>query len=85
MYKVMIVEDDPTVRRGLCGTIRWEELRCQVAGEAGNGEEGLELAEKIAPDIIITDVKMPKMDGVEMIRQLRRLGCRAKVIILTAY
>lgn len=54
MYKVMIVEDDPTVRRGLCGTIRWEELRCQVAGEAGNGEEGLELAEKIAPDIIIT-------------------------------
>ncbi|HJC47224.1 MAG TPA: response regulator [Candidatus Lachnoclostridium pullistercoris] len=85
MYKVMIVEDDPTVRRGLCGTIRWEELRCQLAGEAGNGEEGLELALKISPDIVITDVKMPKMDGVEMIRQLRRHGCQAKMIILTAY
>lgn len=85
MYKVMIVEDDPTVCRGLCGTIRWGEMRCQVAGEARNGEEGLELAEKISPDIIITDVKMPKMDGVEMIRELRRAGCQAKIIILTAY
>lgn len=40
MYKVLIVEDDPTVRRGLCTTIRWEELRCRVVGEAPNGEEG---------------------------------------------
>ena len=64
MYKVLIVEDDPTVRRGLCTTIRWEELRCRVVGEAPNGEEGVEMAEKISPDIVINDVKMPRMAGV---------------------
>ena len=85
MYKVLIVEDDPTVRRGLCTTIRWEELRCRVVGEAPNGEEGVEMAEKFSPDIVITDVKMPRMDGVEMIRQLRKNGCQARFIILTAY
>ena len=48
-------------------------------------EEGAELAVRLSPDIIVTDVKMPRMDGVEMITKLREQGCRAKFIILTAY
>lgn len=85
MYKVVIVEDDPTVCRGLRDTICWERMGCIVAGEAHNGEEGVVLARRLLPDIIITDVKMPRMDGVEMLGILRKSGCRAKVIILTAF
>ena len=56
-----------------------------VVGEASNGEEALAAVERYAPSLIITDLKMPKMDGIEMLRQLRERGNRAYVIILTAY
>lgn len=85
MYKIMIAEDDPTVRKGIILTTDWESLNCLVAGEAGNGEEGLALARRISPDIIITDVQMPKMDGIRMLARLQEEGCTAKMIILTAY
>ena len=85
MYKVIVVEDETMVRRGIILTIDWAALDCVIAGEAANGEEGAELAVRLSPDIIVTDVKMPRMDGVEMITKLREQDCRAKFIILTAY
>lgn len=85
MYKVIVVEDETMVRRGIIMTIGWGALDCMIVGEAANGEEGAGLAARLMPDIIITDVKMPRMDGVEMIRKLRAEGCRARFIILTAY
>lgn len=85
MYKVIVVEDETMVRRGIILTINWAALDCVIAGEAANGEEGASLANRLSPDIIVTDVKMPRMDGVEMITKLREEGCRAKFIILTAY
>ena len=85
MYKVMIIEDETTVRRGIVLTIDWFSLGCIIVGEAANGEEGLELVLRLSPDIVITDVKMPRMDGVEMIRKLRQTGCRSRFIILTAH
>lgn len=85
MYKVIVVEDETMVRRGIILTINWAALDCVIAGEAANGEEGACLAERLSPDIIVTDVKMPRMDGVEMITKLREEGCAARFIILTAY
>ena len=85
MYKVIVVEDETMVRRGIILTINWAALDCVIAGEAANGEEGALLAERLSPDIIVTDVKMPRMDGVEMITRLRKEGCGARFIILTAY
>lgn len=85
MDKVIVVEDEAMARRGIVLTINWAALNCVIAGEAANGEEGVRLAERISPDIIVTDVKMPRMDGVEMIAKLRAEGCGAKFIILTAY
>lgn len=85
MYKVIVIEDETTVRRGIVLTIDWAALGCMVVGEAANGEEGMELTLRLAPDLVITDVKMPRMDGVEMITRLRQAGCRAHFIILTAY
>lgn len=85
MIRVLVVEDEELIRRGIVLTVDWAALGCVVAGEAANGEEGLEQAEKCAPDLIITDVKMPKLDGIEMLRRLRERGSTAQVIILTAY
>ena len=85
MNRVVVVEDETMARKGIILTIDWAALDCVIAGEAANGEEGAELAERLSPDIVVTDVKMPRMDGVEMIAKLRENGCQAKFIILTAY
>jgi two-component system response regulator YesN len=85
MYKVIIIEDETMVRRGIVLTIDWASLGCMVIGEAENGEDGVELVQRLSPDIVITDVQMPKMDGVEMIERLRHAGCRSRFIILTAH
>ena len=58
---------------------------CAVVGEAANGEEGLEVIRRYRPDLIVTDIRMPKLDGIEMLRRLREEGNRAHVVFLTAY
>lgn len=85
MYKVVVVEDEEVVRRGIVLTIDWAALHCEVVGEAANGEEGAEVIRRLSPDLVVTDLKMPRMDGVEMITKLRAEGNRACVVILTAY
>ena len=85
MLKVLVVEDEEMIRRGIVLAVDWAALDCVVAGEAANGEEALEAVERLNPSLIITDLKMPKMDGIEMLRRLRERGCSAYVIILTAY
>lgn len=85
MLKVLVVEDEEMIRRGIVLAVDWAALDCVVVGEAANGEEALEAVERYAPTLIITDLKMPKMDGIEMLRRLRERGSNAFVIILTAY
>lgn len=85
MLKVLIVDDEDLVRRGIVLGVDWAARGCVVVGEAANGEEGVAAVERYSPNLIITDVRMPRMDGIEMIQELRRRGCRAHVIILTAY
>ena len=85
MLKVLIVEDEEMIRKGIVLTVDWATLDCVVVGEASNGLEGLEAARRLEPSLIITDLKMPQMDGIEMLRSLREQGCKAHVIILTAY
>ena len=85
MLKVMVVEDEELIRKGIVLAVDWASLDCVVVGEAANGEEGLEVAAKCSPGLIITDLKMPKMDGLEMLERLREAGNNAFVIILTAY
>ena len=85
MLKVLIVEDEELIRKGIALTVDWATLDCVVVGEAANGAEGLEKAEKCDPDLIITDLKMPQMDGIEMLKELRAEGNDVSVIFLTAY
>lgn len=85
MTKVVIVEDEELVRRGIMLAVDWSSVDCVVVGDAANGEEGLEVIRRYQPDLVVTDIKMPRMDGIEMVRQLRAEGNGVRVIILTAY
>lgn len=85
MLKVVLVEDEPLVRQGLALAVDWASMGCVVAGEAGDGEEGCRVIRAVQPDFVLTDVRMPKLDGISMIARLRQEGCAAEFVILTAY
>lgn len=67
MYKVIIVEDEDIIRKGLVYSVPWAEMDCNVVGEAANGIEGLELIREQNPDIAVIDINMPVMDGFQML------------------
>lgn len=83
--KIVIVEDEIRIREGLVKLVRRLDQNYQVTGEAENGREGLELIERLRPDVIITDVRMPEMDGLEMLTALQKKNIGGKVIVLSAY
>ena len=85
MLKVLIVEDEEMIRKGIVLTVDWEALDCVVVAEAADGLEALEAVQRCDPDLIITDLKMPQMDGIELLQTLRQQGNPVSVIILTAY
>lgn len=85
MLKVLVVDDEALVRRGIVLGVDWASMGCVIVGEAANGKDGIAAVERYNPSLIITDVRMPVMDGIEMMNELRRRGCRAHAILLTAY
>lgn len=85
MIRVMIIDDEEIIREGLKTTVDWEELGCEIAGEAEDGESGYKAALTIKPDLIFTDIRMPGMDGLQMIARLREMKSSCKVIILTGF
>ena len=85
MLKVLVVEDEEMIRKGIVLAVDWAALDCVVVGEAADGAAALDAVERYDPSLIITDLKMPRMDGIQMLQQLRARGNNAYVIILTAY
>lgn len=85
MYTMLIVDDEYLVRIGIRETIDWAEHSIEVVGEADNGRTGLELAIKLNPDIIITDVRMPDLDGLEFLKAIKSAKLSSLVIILSGY
>lgn len=83
--KFLIVEDEIRIREGIRRLLPKLDCGNEIAGEAENGEQGLELIRREQPDVIITDVRMPVMDGLAMLEQAYREGCTAKAIVLSAY
>lgn len=85
MYKVVIIDDEPIIVRGLKKAVKWEDLDCLVVGTAGDGVEGLEVIRREKPDILISDISMPKMDGLSMIAALKSEFPDMEVTILTGF
>ncbi|MFB9276942.1 response regulator transcription factor [Cohnella cellulosilytica] len=85
MWKIVIIDDERQVLQGMKRVIPWEDLNAEWAGEAMNGEDGLALIREVRPDIVITDIYMPIMNGMDMLEQLRKAGFAGKVIILSGY
>ncbi|MBW7459667.1 response regulator, partial [Paenibacillus sepulcri] len=70
MYSVILVDDEVFTRKGLMKLIDWEACGFQVVDEADNGEDALELIRRLRPDLVITDIRMPVLDGMELIRRI---------------
>lgn len=70
--RIVVVEDEVLVRRGIVSGIPWTEHGIEVAGDAADGRTGLDLVRRLKPDMVITDIRMPIMDGLEMIRHIRK-------------
>lgn len=85
MYKVAIIDDEPLIVEGLSKIMAWEKWNCQVIGYAYNGKEGMELVRQERPDIIITDIHMPEVDGLMMIAGVKSEFPDMQIIILTGY
>lgn len=82
MYQVLIVDDEPIVKIALRSMINWNKLGFHICATASDGEEALDMAGRFQPDLIICDLKMPIMDGIELIREVqkRKLPCEFLVI-----
>jgi len=85
MFKVLIAEDELIVRIGIKNSIDWEKLGMKVIADVPNGQAALEIYEKEKPDLILTDIKMPVMDGMQLITKIRENDSHTKIIILTCY
>ncbi|NLN65092.1 MAG: response regulator [Clostridiaceae bacterium] len=84
MLKIVIVEDESFIRKGLVHTIDWLSMGCVVCADAENGQDGLEKILTVLPDVVITDIKMPVMNGLEMVDKALEHTV-FKTIILTSY
>ncbi|WP_020619358.1 response regulator transcription factor [Paenibacillus daejeonensis] len=82
MYKVLIVDDEMYVRKGLINLLDWSSLQYEICGEAENGEQALGLIQQLTPDVVIIDIRMPVMDGLELIRQVKAEGEHQPMFII---
>lgn len=85
MYSVFIVDDEGIVREGIRNKIDWENTDFSVAGEAADGEIALSMIQDIKPDILITDIKMPFMDGLELAKMVKKSQPWVRIIILSGH
>lgn len=85
MFKVLLVDDEPIVKIALRTMIDWDNLGFFICGTASDGNEALVLVKELNPDIIITDLKMPNMNGLQLIRELNELHYKGKIIVASNF
>jgi two-component system response regulator YesN len=85
MYKVYIIDDAILVRKELVLTVPWESLNCNVVGQSGNPQVALQEIIDLEPHIVITDIKMSHMSGLDLIQALKEKGCEAEFIVISAF
>jgi len=85
MFNILLVDDEPIVKIALRTMIDWDNLGFPICGTASDGIEALALVKELKPDIIITDLKMPNMDGLQLIRELNKIGYKGKIIVASNF
>ncbi|EEG55054.1 response regulator [Enterocloster asparagiformis] len=85
MLKVFLVEDERVIREGFRDKIPWEQYGFRLVGEANDGEMALPLIRKLKPDVLITDIKMPFMDGLSLSEIVKEEFPKIKIIIISGY
>ena len=85
MYRVLIVDDNPWDRKGIQKLIDWEDMEIDIVGSSINGKQALEMVENVSPDIIIADVAMPVMNGIQMAHKLKESHPEIKIIFMSGY
>lgn len=85
MYTIVLVDDEEEIREGIIRKIRWEEYGFRIVGSAENGKDALELVEKLMPDVVMTDIMMPFMDGLELGEELTKNYPLTKIIIFSGF
>lgn len=85
MYSILLVDDEQYIRESIIELVQWEKKGFFILGEASNGEEALEVMEKNVPDILITDIRMPVMDGIELSRRIREKHPSVKIVFLSGH
>lgn len=85
MYKILLVEDELYIRRGLKNHIDWSRIGFEVISEASNGMQALDKIKKINPHVILTDIKMPVMGGIELLEKVNAIYPEIIVVMLTGY
>lgn len=85
MYRLLIVDDEEIEREGMVQFIPWEKYGVQLVGAAWNGIEALTIIKEEKPDIVLTDIKMPVMDGITLIREAKKIYCDMEFIVLSGY
>lgn len=85
MLKVMLVDDEKLITQGLLNILEWQELGLEVTQIANNGEEAFEKFQKEAVDIVITDINMPKVTGLDLLKKVKEISNKTKFIILSGY
>ena len=84
-YTVLVVEDEENQRRALIDRVQWEKAGFTVVGEAENGAEALDKVELLEPDLILTDIRMPLITGLELAARVREMRPATQIVILSGY
>ena len=84
-YSIILVDDEEEVRKSIIRQIKWQETGFWVAGDAENGQDALEKLDSLQPDLVLTAIRMPYMDGLALAEQIRKRYPSTKVVIFSGY
>jgi two-component system response regulator YesN len=85
MYKIAVFDDNPLVLKSITSTIDWNKLDCVIAGTAENGNDAYKILREKRVDIVISDIKMPGIDGLALVQKISGMGLHTKIILITGF